>query len=139
MSAGTTPRPGLNPTRPQQAAGTRIEPIPSLPWATVTMPDATAAAEPPDDPPGVSCGFHGLRVSPNAESVAPKTHSSGQRVSPTTTAPASRSRRTTTWSVVCGDGSEPRVPSRIGSPATGMLSLTAIGTPASGKRLRSGC
>ena len=51
-SAGTTPCPGLMPTSPQQAAGMRIEPMPSLPCAIGTVPDATAAAEPPDEPPG---------------------------------------------------------------------------------------
>jgi hypothetical protein len=63
-SHGTTPLPGLMPTRPVQAAGIRIEPIPSLPCASGTMPAATAAAEPPDEPPGVRSRFHGLRVTP---------------------------------------------------------------------------
>ncbi len=45
------PRVGLSPTRPQHDAGMRMEPPPSLAWATGTMPDATAAAEPPEDPP----------------------------------------------------------------------------------------
>ena len=31
------------------------------------MPAATAAADPPLDPPGVRSSAHGLRVSPNAE------------------------------------------------------------------------
>ena len=39
---------------------------------------------------------------PNVESVVPKTHSSGRGVIPTTTAPAARSRRTTSWSSGCG-------------------------------------
>ena len=120
------------PTSPQQAAGMRIDPIPSLPCATGTMPAATLAALPPDEPPGVRARSHGLWVTPNTESVAPKTHSSGTRVSPTTTAPAARSRRTTSWSDVCGVGSVAAEPMRIGSPATGTLSLTAMGTPASG-------
>ena len=51
--ARSRPRLGLRPTRPQQAAGMRIEPPPSLPCATGTMPAATAAAEPPEEPPGV--------------------------------------------------------------------------------------
>ena len=59
---GTTPGPGLSPTRPQQAAGMRIEPSPSLPCAIGTSPAATAAADPPDDPPGVRSTSHGLRV-----------------------------------------------------------------------------
>jgi hypothetical protein len=52
MPAGTTPRPGFTPTSPQQAAGIRTEPSPSLPCAIGTMPLATAAAAPPEEPPG---------------------------------------------------------------------------------------
>ena len=58
------PRAGLSPTRPQQAAGMRIEPPPSLAWATGTMPEATAAAEPPEEPPGVRSRSQGLRAGP---------------------------------------------------------------------------
>ncbi len=58
----TRPRCGLRPKSPQNAAGIRIEPPPSPPRATGTMPDATAAAVPPLDPPGVNPGRHGLRV-----------------------------------------------------------------------------
>ena len=83
------------PTRPQQAAGMRTLPMPSLPWATGTIPAATAAADPPLDPPGVRARSQGLRVMPCTESVAPKTQSSGTRVSPTTTPPAARMRATT--------------------------------------------
>ena len=59
------PRCGFSPTRPQHAAGMRIEPPPSLPCATGTMPAATAAAEPPEEPPGVRSRSQGLRVAPN--------------------------------------------------------------------------
>jgi hypothetical protein len=47
------PREGLRPTNPQQAAGMRVEPPPSLAPAIGTTPAATAAAEPPLLPPGV--------------------------------------------------------------------------------------
>ena len=59
------------------------------------MPAATAAALPPDEPPGVRAVSHGLRVMASASSVVGKMHSSGTRVSPTTIAPAPRSLRTT--------------------------------------------
>ena len=62
--AGTTPRPGLRPTSPQHAAGILMEPMPSAACATGTMPAATAAAEPPLEPPGVREGAQGLRVTP---------------------------------------------------------------------------
>src|SRR6185437_14826072 len=94
-SAGTRPSPGLIPTKPAQAAGIRIEPIPSLACASGTRPADTAAALPPDEPPGVRVRSHGLRVMLSGESVLAKMHSSGTLVRPTTTAPAARSRRTT--------------------------------------------
>ena len=56
----------LRPNSPQQDAGMRIEPAPSEPSAAGTMPAATAAAEPPLEPPGVCSGFQGLRVIPYA-------------------------------------------------------------------------
>ncbi len=45
------PRVGLRPTNPHSDAGMRIEPPPSVAWATGMIPAATAAAAPPDDPP----------------------------------------------------------------------------------------
>ena len=61
MSAGTTPRPGLSVTRPQAAAGRRREPMPSLPWASGTLPGgdrrraaAGAAGRRPRGVPGVA-------------------------------------------------------------------------------------
>ena len=93
--AGTTPAPGLMPNNPHAAAGMRTEPSPSVPCATGTSPAATAAADPPDDPPGVRRRSHGLRAIPNALSVNGKIDNSGRLVSPTTTAPAARRRATT--------------------------------------------
>ncbi len=59
---GTRPRDALSPTRPEKEAGMRVEPPPSDDMLIGTMPAATAAAEPPDEPPGVRARFHGLRV-----------------------------------------------------------------------------
>src|SRR5699024_10044439 len=56
------PREGLRPTSPQAEAGIRIEPPPSLPWAIGTIPAATAAPAPPEEPPGDRVGSHGLRT-----------------------------------------------------------------------------
>src|SRR5262249_44059317 len=56
----TEPYVVLSPTTPQNAAGCLIEPPVSEPSAAVAMFAATAAAEPPDDPPATrarSCGF----------------------------------------------------------------------------------
>ena len=52
------------PVTPQSAAGWRIEPPVSVAVAAGTMRAATAAAEPPEEPPGTMAGFHGLRTGP---------------------------------------------------------------------------
>src|ERR1039457_148472 len=57
---GTRPSDGLIPLRPQHDDGIRIEPPPSDPVASGTMPDAMAEAAPPDEPPGLYARFHGL-------------------------------------------------------------------------------
>src|SRR5260370_36118338 len=59
---GLRPRVGFIPKSPQHDAGMRIEPPPSLPCAIGTMPAATAAAEPPLEPPVVGEGAHGLQL-----------------------------------------------------------------------------
>src|SRR5437870_1788154 len=59
-----TPQLGLNPTQPHSAAGIRTLPAVSVPSASGTMPAATAAAEPPDEPPDVSSGFQGFCTGP---------------------------------------------------------------------------
>src|SRR5438067_11518748 len=90
----TRPRVGFIPTKPQQAAGILIEPPPSDPVAHGTAPAATAAADPPDEPPGVRLSSHGLRVIPVASlAVHGKIISSGTLVIPMGMAPATRRRR----------------------------------------------
>ncbi len=60
------------------------------------MPAATAAALPPDEPPGTRPMSQGLRVGPKAEfSVEEPMANSSRLVLPIATAPASRSRLTT--------------------------------------------
>src|SRR5262245_27793978 len=103
---------GLNPTSPQNAAGMRVEPPPSLAVAAGTRPAATAAALPPLDPPGVRAGFQGLRATPNAlVLVKLSVPNSGAAVLPSGTAPAARSRDTWIESSATGPrptkGSEP--------------------------------
>src|SRR5258705_13523059 len=101
----------------------RIDPPPSLPVQIGIMPTATAAAEPPEDPPGVRSGFHGLRVTPFAAvAVQGKIMSSGTLVIPIGIAPAARSRRTTSPSAGSG-GPNDRDPRVTDWPATGMASL----------------
>ena len=93
--AGTRPNDGFSPTNPVNAQGMRIEPPPSVPSVNGPMPAATAAAPPPDEPPGVFAVFHGLRVMPvRGLSVTPFQPNSGVVFFPTRTAPLSRRRAT---------------------------------------------
>ncbi len=73
----------------------RIEPPPSPPVPSVTRPAATAAAEPPDEPPGVCAMSHGLSVAPFSFVYVRLTPpNSLDVVRPTSTAPAARRRCT---------------------------------------------
>src|SRR5690349_15861568 len=86
--AGTRPKDGFRPNNPVKPQGMRIEPPPSVPTVSGPMPEATAAAPPPEDPPGVIFGFHGLRVIPvNGPSVTPFQPNSGVVVLPSRMAP----------------------------------------------------
>src|SRR5208283_1384604 len=60
----TLPNDGLNPTTPQSAAGILTEPPVSDPKAPAQKPAATAAAEPPLDPPGILEESYGFLVGP---------------------------------------------------------------------------
>ncbi len=68
VGSGMRPWLGFIPTSPVKAAGVRIEPPPSLAVAKGTSPAATAAADPPLDPPGVVARSHGLVVTPEVRS-----------------------------------------------------------------------
>src|SRR6185503_117312 len=87
--SGLRARVGLSANTPQHEAGIRIERPPSLACANGTMPAATAAAEPPLEPPVARVGSHGFRVRPNnAGSVVGRIPYSGVLVLPTTIRPA---------------------------------------------------
>jgi hypothetical protein len=58
-------------------------------------------------------------------------------VTPTTIAPAPRSRRTTSWSCSATGWRAAAEPPQVGRPATAVFSFTATGTPASGRLARS--
>ena len=60
------------PAMPQNDAGCRIDPPVSVPVAPMAIRAATAAADPPEDPPGTSTAspsrrFHGFSTGPKAE------------------------------------------------------------------------
>src|SRR3954451_15820904 len=121
------------PTTPQRPAGWRIDPPVSDPSASGAKPAATAAADPPDEPPGTRVRSWGLRVGPNAEfSVELPMANSSRLVLPTMTAPAARNRSTTVASYGGNQPSRMRDEHVVGTRRVVMLSLRATGTPASG-------
>ena len=83
------------PTMPQSAAGWRMEPPVSLPRAQSASPAATAAAEPPLEPPGTVARSQGLCVVWNAEfSVEEPMANSSRLVLPSITTWSSHTWRT---------------------------------------------
>src|SRR5205807_851067 len=132
---GTTPsvltRPyvGLHPAMPQYDAGRVIEPPVCEPSAPRHMPQASAAAEPLLEPPGVRSRFHGLRVTGGS-----KLAYCVVTVLPRNTAPAWRSRLTTVASFRATLFAHSFEPAAVGQPATSKISLMATGMPCSGPR-----
>ncbi len=124
---------GFIPTSPLNAAGMRVEPPPSLAVPKGMRPAATAAAEPPLEPPGVRSVFQGLRVVPHAlVCVNATVPNSGAAVLPTGTAPAARSRATWGESSATGGRSlYSSEPCEVGMPPQSSRSFTPKGTPAS--------
>ena len=81
---------------PQHAAGCRIEPPVSVPVVAGTRRAATAAAEPPDEPPGIACVSQGFWTFPKKEfSLEEPIANSSILVLPRHTMPASCKRSTT--------------------------------------------
>ena len=91
----TRPYVGFSPTHPQNEAGWRIEPPVSEPSDAMARSAATAAAEPPLEPPGTWSRFQGLRVTWNAEfSVLDPIANSSMFTRPRKTAFVARRRAT---------------------------------------------
>ena len=111
IQRGSTLRPtepvvGLRPTSPHSAAGIRTLPPPSEVVAIGTNPAASAAADPPLEPPGEQSVFHGLRVAPKTRlAVNGAWPNAGVLVRPRTIAPAARSRATASSSLSSGSAS----------------------------------
>ncbi len=83
------------PTMPHRAAGWRMEPPVSLPRAQRASPAATAAAEPPLDPPGTRSGPRGCALGWKAEfSVDEPMANSSMLVLPSITTWSSHTWRT---------------------------------------------
>src|SRR5437762_33068 len=133
LRSGTRPYEGLKPYTPQNAAGMRIEPPPSVPSASGPQPLATAAAAPPLEPPGVSAGFHGFRVTPKSGfSVTALWPNSDVLVLPRSTAPAAFRRATAIASSSGTWSAKSREPPVVVSPRVKRTSLIETGTPWSG-------
>src|SRR5205085_8411454 len=95
------------------------------------MRAATAAAEPPDEPPATQSRFHGLRVTPNAEcSVDEPMANSSRLVLATMDQPFARRGCTTGASKGERKSGRMRDPHVVGISVVTMLSLMAMGTPA---------
>src|SRR5579863_9594935 len=118
---------GLKPTQPQKLAGLMVDPITCVPSAALTMPTATAAADPLDEPPGVCAVFHGLRV-PRGSDAA----NSVVTVLPMITAPASRSARTLAASFSERQPANSGDPISVGISTVSMMSLMPTGMPSIG-------
>src|SRR5262249_4834267 len=83
-----------------KALGIRIEPPMSEPIASVVIPAESAAADPPDEPPGVYSALHGFRVIPHRSlQVTATKKNSGAVVCTCRMAPA-----VPEWDISPGDG-----------------------------------
>ena len=133
-SPGSRPRVGLSPTRPQAAAGMRMDPPPSLAWARGTAPPATTTALPPEEAPAEWAGSQGLRTGSisvcAAYSVLALKPNSGSRLLPSITTPRSRQWAPTGPSFFAGLPVKAALPIIVGSPLTSTLSLMKTGSPA---------
>ena len=108
-----------------------MDPPRSLPTSRAERPALIATAEPPEEPPAVRDGSHGLFVVPNAALYVWMSIASVERfVLPKTIAPAALRRATTTasragtWSI--RSGVPPEV---VLTPSVSNESFTVIGRP----------
>src|SRR6185295_2392788 len=105
----------------------------SVPKPSGDPPKATIAASPPLEPPGVRPRSHGLFVRRNSGLSHSLNHiSCGRFVLPSSTAPAARSRATSTASASAGRPLSASTPIVVSTPATSKHSFTVNGMPASG-------
>ena len=101
---------------------------------TARRPAATAAADPPLDPPVMRAGSHGFRVAPHAETrLVPPAASSCWFSLPIITRPARRTRAIVGASSVATRPAYAAQHPLVSWSATSNRSLTATGTPARGR------
>src|SRR6185369_1252114 len=135
----TSPTVGFSPTMPLIAAGQVTDPSVSVPMARRTIPAATAAPLPLDDPQGLRSRAHGLctcpptALQPEMELFERMFAHSLRLVLPRITAPAPRSLATSGASRFVTLLASARLPAVVGSgPADSILSLISTGRPPSG-------
>ena len=105
----------------------------SLPASRPVSPAASAAAAPPDEPPGVRAWFQGLTVFPyTGLTVSQSASSVGTFDLPKTFAPALRNRSTASAFEAARVLLYSARPQVVGKPARSKDSFTVIGRPASG-------
>src|SRR5207253_5158116 len=98
---------------------------------------ATAAADPPLDPPGTHCTFQGLRLGPTAEcSVDEPIANSSRFVFPSSTYPCARNLAITVASYGGTKFPRIRLAQVVSTPSVQILSLIARGMPIIGNVLR---
>src|SRR4051812_39170028 len=129
-----SPTVGLSPTMPLTAAGQVTDPSVSVPIAKRTIPAATAAPLPLDDPHGLRSSAQGFRVCPptalhpEIELLERMFAHSLRLVLPRMIAPAARSRATSGASRLVTLLASARLPAGVGSgPALSILSLISPG------------
>ena len=104
------------------------------------MPVASATASPPLEPPGVRCGFQGLKVGPcKGLSVDRRRPNSGRLVRASTMAPAALRRATTGASRQGMALRNTGTPWVVADPTQSRFSLTVNGTPCKGPRAGAVC
>ena len=130
---GMRPKLGFTPTRPQKAAGMRMDPPASVPTCKGPKQAAPAAPAPLLLPPTVRSRFQGLRVMPcSGQSPGDFQPNSVVVVLPRITAPACFSPSTAGASSLAGVAAVVLLPRRVGKPARFSMSFTVAGTPSSG-------
>src|SRR5688500_16713908 len=121
------------PVTPHSAAGWRMEPPVSVAVAKGARRAATAAAEPPEEPPGTRLGSQGFLTGPyQLVSFDEPIANSSMFALPIITIPASRRRLTTVASYGETKFDSIREPQVVSTPAVQKMSLWTIGTPVSG-------
>ena len=126
------------PAIPQKLAGWRMEPPVSVAVAPRARRAATAAAEPPDEPPGTSwrlspARVHGLITGPKAEVALEEPMANSSRLAlPRKMAPSRSRLAETVLSYGGTNGSRMRLAAVVRTPWVQNRSLIASGMPVSG-------